>query len=1180
MAGRASWWFMVGIVVVTVHGGNVEAKFRRSDIQSEPWAEFPVHFAPLNSQSVLLSKMAWNSSSVFPSGPKPGQGGLYADQMVGVVGPHSGAVRATYGPFVVEGSLEKHDNDSQSLSYDIMAELATQEFVSPHSSRIQVLFLVRPKHQSMGEPRTLPCLRTRAWYGESEAGASCLPSAQSLSCLAQIAVPPAWWRDVESTGIQSLTVSYSVHSPSSCSRGTEDQPLFPEHSLGNVQFQQRQEVLTTIKEDKNVWLYVPKTDVAVGERFQISVSIHQNFTAPGCVIRAKARRGLRVINVHPTNQDAWVISYRVKQRGGSAMVTVQRGESTDTPPTAHSEALADVPAFTVEFEVENTTSSSRLANWRIDYEQEQHTTTIVTTVPVASTSGQSVIPVVWADDIVNTAVLDGERVSLPMSVVTVTQSGQVQNITASAQCTSLDPDVLKVKQDCSALYVDGTETGGAVGKKIRVSFAGQEVYKAFKVWYPELPLEVVLSDPKLSLIRGWKIPAATQNRSRRDAQQTLDLGAETLGLLGPGNLQPDTGRDNTAKGKCKLRYQQAKVDVYTRFYAPQANTVPRLTGLKQYLYGDDIRHHVTHHTRHQLQAVDQTIILVEGTRVTGLAEGMTQIQVIGQDGQQVLGEATIAVSDNKVEVSELHVGLVSGLALQSVPLAPENSGRDRSLTRVSSNRALFAEFQEAIMDARLEFDDGTEVALQDVDIKDFEAVITTLNPEMVTKSPGSTPHHPAVIAVREGSTTLMLEVALPPECQRRKRNGALAFDVIPVNVSFADRPKQWWPSSMDEDLLGNADGSHGRIRLTPEAASVDYGVVRSDYDPDKKRPKHGGGGGGGTKSEGGIISIPIDIPFPYDPVDEFDQADNANIDGSEEDTSDYPYTEESLSPLEIGMYIVLGIFCIAILAFMINCVLFMARYRRSKKVPDPLGGTYPQNWVLFGTEFDGRTMPVPHHNEESIPMRDFRDDSNHGDCGSRGEHTCTESEVSVERHSVEEDEQNRACLEEGVLEGKKMAASEGSIPHCHHASCADLDDPDCCITTDSHETAAFIACQCQCQCYTDSDPNVNNDSTAEERDDESQCTDTERTPLNPPNLPQDPSSTPLAGACCDLPGGDRDTHSDTLGDALTEALSDSELRITINLGEGTESVHSSLKSQEVEDLDQTLDYLDDHPSTC
>ena len=61
-------------------------------------------------------------------------------------------------------------------------------------------------------------------------------------------------------------------------------------------------------------------------------------------------------------------------------------------------------------------------------------------------------------------------------------------------------------------------------------------------------------------------------RSKRDSQQALSLGAETLGLLGRSDHQTDNGRDHMTKGKCQLRHQQAKVDVYTRFYAPQANT--------------------------------------------------------------------------------------------------------------------------------------------------------------------------------------------------------------------------------------------------------------------------------------------------------------------------------------------------------------------------------------------------------------------------------------------------------------------------------------------------------------------------------------------------------------------------------------------------------------------------------
>ncbi|XP_033627821.1 transmembrane protein 132E-like [Asterias rubens] len=1158
MGGMASWWCFTGILFFAVPSGVVEAKFRRSDIESESWSEFPVHFSPLKDQSVLLSKLSWNSSSVFPPRAKLGQGGLYADQMVGILGSHSGAVRATFGPFSVEDSLERERNNSNLLDFDVKAEVATR-FVSPHNSRIQILFLLRAKHSGI---KTMPCLRARAHFSGAEVVAACTPSSTSSSCLAQITIPPDWWQARESTSIQTLQVSYSVHMPpnSDCLMGTSDL-LVPERSLGDVQFQQRQEALKTIKEDEFIWLHIPKMDVAVQERFQIAVSIHQNFTAAGCLIRAKARRGLRVVDVHPANQNVWNVLYKVKQGGASAMVTIERSTTTATPPTEHGLSV-DMTAFTVEFEVENTTSSTRLVNWRID------STNVVTTIPVASQSSQALIPITWADDIVNTAVLNGQRVSVPISVITVTRSGQVHNITASAQCTSLDPEILKVKQDCSAVYVDGSETSGALGKKILVSFAGREVYREFNVWYPELPLEVVLSDPKLSQIRGWKIPVPKE-RSRRDSQQALSLGAETLGLLGRGDLEIDNGRDHMTKGKCQLRHQQSKVNIYTRFYAPQANTVPRVTGRRQYLYGDDIRHHVTHHTKSQLRALDPSVVLVEGTRVTGLTTGDTLIQVVSPDGQKILGESNITVSANKAEVIELHVSLVSGLTLEAVPLGPEDGGRDRSLTRVTSRRVLFAQFQEAIMDARLEFDDGTEVALQDINPKDFEAVITTLNPEIVAESPGSTPHHPAVIAVKEGSTTLMLEVALPLECQRRKRNSAISFDVIPVNVSFAEKPEPWWPNGMDEVGMDDSrDGLIGRIGLTPEVGAVDYGVVRGDYDPERKKPHHRGGGN--NKPEGGIISIPIDIPigdmFPKNPAVDYGAYDE---DLDNDANNHLTYSQESLSPLEIGMYIVLGIFCIAILAFMVNCVLFMARYRNSKKVPAPMGNTYPQNWVLFGTEFDGRTLPHPHFTEERIPMRDFRDESNHDDCCSRGEHTCTESEVSIERHSIE-DEQDGGCQEDA---GRSVAMvrsdnnEEG--PHCHHACSGESEESVSCVIAEGHETSEFLPCQCECHF----DENVQNSSSEIDIElvEESECT--ERTPLKHQS---EPSNIPTAGACCDITG---DTHSDTHPDTPSDTHSNSELRVTITTGE-LESPTGSTKSQDDVDLEIVLDQADEEQISC
>ncbi len=51
------------------------------------------------------------------------------------------------------------------------------------------------------------------------------------------------------------------------------------------------------------------------------------------LFRAKAKRGLRVVAVHPANQNVWNVFEKVKQGGASAMVTIERIMTTTTPPT-------------------------------------------------------------------------------------------------------------------------------------------------------------------------------------------------------------------------------------------------------------------------------------------------------------------------------------------------------------------------------------------------------------------------------------------------------------------------------------------------------------------------------------------------------------------------------------------------------------------------------------------------------------------------------------------------------------------------------------------------------------------------------------------------------------------------------------------------------------------------------
>lgn len=64
----------------------------------------------------------------------------------------------------------------------------------------------------------------------------------------------------------------------------------------------------------------------------------------------------------------------------------------------------------------------------------------------------------------------------------------------------------KVSTSCSSVYVDGTESEGSSNASIVIKYGSNLGLARFTVWMPEYPLEVAVTDFRLSQIKGWKIP--------------------------------------------------------------------------------------------------------------------------------------------------------------------------------------------------------------------------------------------------------------------------------------------------------------------------------------------------------------------------------------------------------------------------------------------------------------------------------------------------------------------------------------------------------------------------------------------------------------------------------------------------------------------------------------------------
>ena len=64
-------------------------------------------------------------------------------------------------------------------------------------------------------------------------------------------------------------------------------------------------------------------------------------------------------------------------------------------------------------------------------------------------------------------------------------------------------------------------------------------------------------------------------------------------------------------------------------------------------------------------------------------------------------------------------------------------------------------------------------------------------------------------------------------------------------------------------------------------------------------------------------------------------------------------TVSAMSPLEIGMYVLLAIFCVAVAVFMVNCFVFVMKYRKKRKpsyVESKGTVTQARDWVWIGRD--------------------------------------------------------------------------------------------------------------------------------------------------------------------------------------------------------------------------------------
>ncbi|XP_069038285.1 transmembrane protein 132C [Lepisosteus oculatus] len=882
------------------------------------------------------------------------------------------SINASYGPLSVEQpvSLELLQSPSAfvassmfTFNWKVQTYIINDKiyFSKP---KVQVLFYIAGRDwDDYSTIDKLPCVKMFAFRETQEVRGTCRLKGELGLCVAELQPLVSWFnppsvvpgRQKASDQSEGAPVElyYVIQSSESGPCGIEDSRkgnsirseqdgLFgssttsPMRRIGSVRLHQTPQAppLSELRLDSNFMVLVPSKPVKQRDTFSAFLTAASASPVEMFTLRVKLKEGVTFLGARSSNPVLWTVSQDTRSEG-HRVITLHCRRKENSPLERAEGAFQKV--LQVDLEVDSFLGplGTRPVTWQVEYPGTRTLTEEAETeIHLAQKDLGAIVPLAMDTEILNTAVLTGKTVAVPVKVVSVGEDSAVTDVSESVECHSADEDVVKVSDRCDYVFVNGKEMRGKVRIAVNFFYGYLSAQLEMTVWIPRLPLQIEVSDTELSQIKGWRVPISTSKRSARDS---------------------DDEDEDDRKGKgCMLQYQNAMVRVFTHFVAEPADPGGQLT----YMLGTDWQMDITDLVRDFLKVEDPQIAkLQDGRILMGMDVGMTTIQVLSPLSDSILAEKTVTVLDDKVAITELGVQLVTGLSL-SLQLSP---GSNRAIiATATTHELLHSPKQEAVISAWIQFSDGSMAPLDIYNSDYFVLTAASLNEKVVSVQQDSVWKWPVVITEGEGQGVLVkVEMTICEPCQKSKRRSVLASGSGSVRVKFGQNDSGSKASSsdygVDGEELENRASDRRQKPAVQDRTGMDmhyYGSSISDQEDSllrrittTTRTTITRTSDGDKLSDDGsqIQNIPIDFSnFPA----QVDLPRNQDM-----QDSDLVQTPRGLTDLEIGMYALLGVFCLAILVFLINCISYALKYRH-KQIPMEGQETmnHAHDWVWLGNE--------------------------------------------------------------------------------------------------------------------------------------------------------------------------------------------------------------------------------------
>uniref|UniRef100_A0A8C5NNF9 Transmembrane protein 132E n=1 Tax=Junco hyemalis TaxID=40217 RepID=A0A8C5NNF9_JUNHY len=646
--------------------------------------------------------------------------------------------------------------------------------------------------------------------------------------------------------------------------------------------------------DGNVFIRLPDKPLKPGEVLSILLYLMSNSTVEHFTLRVKAKKGVNLLSTK-SRSGQWLVSSELLTGGKHSTATVD--VSRPCPMSQDGDSSSEI--MQLDFEMENFTSQSvtRRIMWHIDYRGRNpppDLEKVVTELTVIQRDIRAIVPLAMDTEIINTAILTGRTVAIPVKVIAIELSGAIVDVSAMVECKSNNEDIIKVSSSCDYVFVSGKESQGSMSARVTFTYEHLSAPLEMTVWVPKLPLHIELSDARLSQVKGWRVPILPDRRSVRDSEH-----------------EEDEDERKQSRG-CALQYQHSTLQVFTQFHTTAAEG----TGQVVTMLGPDWLVEVTDLVSDFMRVDDPRVAhMVDSSTLAGREPGTTLFKVVSPLVEAVLGETLVTVAEEKVSITDLKAQVVSSLSLSLHP-SPGNSHTIIARTSVQQTLSFFK--QEALLSLWISYSDGTTAPLSLYDPKDYNLVVSSLDEKVVSVTQDRA--FPLVVAESEGAGELLrAELVICESCQKTKRKSVLSTALATVRVHFGS----------EEDPTYDYDHVSSRPGLGEAGAST---TLRAEVDR-KAEPSQ--------DSRMSSASHPTE-DFPTIPTG-------------------FVQVTRGLTDLEIGMYALLGVFCLAILVFLINCIVFVLKYRH-KRIP-PEGQTnmdHSHHWVFLGNG-----QPLRAHNDLS-----------------------------------------------------------------------------------------------------------------------------------------------------------------------------------------------------------------------